>query len=312
MNIGKRGEDVFDHRFRACANAFAAVNRAVTRPEPCTCRRWFASHDRPDAQRRTRAAPAGHGCLQGARGADRGDRAQGDRHRLSPRRHRGVLPERARRRATGSKGTDTWVTTKLAPGRHDAADVCGRAGREPGADGAGQRRPVPDPLAGPAAGQVRRGVARRWWTAREAGKARSIGVCNFLPEHLDAIIAATGVTPVDQPDRTASGVPAARRAGLWPRPRDRHPKLESARSRRRAEGRTDYRPSPRRTAGRRRRSSSPGIWPRVWPSFPKASSAEHLSDNFAAQDVVLSDEDIAAIDAMDDAGGRIGPDPSTM
>ena len=31
--------------------------------------------------------------------------------------------------------------------------------------------------------------------AREAGKARSIGVSNFLPEHLDAVIAATGVTP---------------------------------------------------------------------------------------------------------------------
>lgn len=34
---------------------------------------------------------------------------------------------------------------------------------------------------------------------RDAGKARSIGVSNHLPEHLDAIIEATGVTPaVDQ------------------------------------------------------------------------------------------------------------------
>lgn len=31
---------------------------------------------------------------------------------------------------------------------------------------------------------------------RDAGKTRSIGVSNFLPEHLDAIIDATGVTPV--------------------------------------------------------------------------------------------------------------------
>ena len=30
---------------------------------------------------------------------------------------------------------------------------------------------------------------------RDAGKVASIGVSNFLPEHIDAIIAATGVTP---------------------------------------------------------------------------------------------------------------------
>jgi 2,5-diketo-D-gluconate reductase A len=30
---------------------------------------------------------------------------------------------------------------------------------------------------------------------RDAGKAKSIGVSNFLPEHIDAIVAATGVTP---------------------------------------------------------------------------------------------------------------------
>ena len=46
--------------------------------------------------------------------------------------------------------------------------------------------------------------------------------------------------------------------------------------------------------------------------IPKAADAEHLSDNFAALDLTLDDEDIAAIDALDDPNGRIGPDPAVL
>jgi len=45
--------------------------------------------------------------------------------------------------------------------------------------------------------------------------------------------------------------------------------------------------------------------------IPKASSPEHLTDNLAAQDLTLDDEDMAAIDAMD-SGERLGPDPMTF
>ncbi len=46
--------------------------------------------------------------------------------------------------------------------------------------------------------------------------------------------------------------------------------------------------------------------------IPKASSPEHLSDNFAALDLTLSDDDVAVIDALDSEDGRLGPDPREM
>jgi len=46
--------------------------------------------------------------------------------------------------------------------------------------------------------------------------------------------------------------------------------------------------------------------------IPKASSAEHLSDNLAAADWQLSADDIAAIDELDTPDGRLGPDPREM
>lgn len=44
--------------------------------------------------------------------------------------------------------------------------------------------------------------------------------------------------------------------------------------------------------------------------IPKASSRGHIEDNFAALQIKLSDKQIAAIDALDSAEERIGPDPS--
>ena len=46
--------------------------------------------------------------------------------------------------------------------------------------------------------------------------------------------------------------------------------------------------------------------------IPKAGDLEHLASNWGAQEVRLSDEQIAAIDAMDDPDGRMGPDPREM
>jgi len=147
---------------------------------------------------------------------------------------------------------------------------------------------------------------------RDAGKARSIGVSNFLPEHLDAIIDATGVTP------------AVNQIELHPRFQQRE-----ARAYHEAHGIVTQSWSPigqgkglledpviAGIAGKHARSAAQVVI--AWhlanglSVIPKASSAEHLSDNFAAQDFSLDDEDIAAIDAMDDPDGRIGPHPSAM
>ena len=46
--------------------------------------------------------------------------------------------------------------------------------------------------------------------------------------------------------------------------------------------------------------------------IPKASSEEHMRDNFGVLDFELSPEDLAAFDALDSEDGRMGPDPATM
>ncbi len=46
--------------------------------------------------------------------------------------------------------------------------------------------------------------------------------------------------------------------------------------------------------------------------IPKASSRDHMVANFAALSFELSSQQMARIDALDDASGRIGPDPATF
>ncbi|SFP90725.1 aldo/keto reductase [Sphingomonas rubra] len=147
---------------------------------------------------------------------------------------------------------------------------------------------------------------------RDAGKTRSIGVSNFLPEHLDAIREATGVTPaVNQIELhptfqqrenvayhqahgivTQSWSPIGQGKGL----------LDDA--------------DIVRIADKHGRSAAQVViaWhlTKGYSVIPKASSAEHLSDNLAAEDLTLDDEDVAAIDAMDREDGRLGPEPNSM
>jgi len=46
--------------------------------------------------------------------------------------------------------------------------------------------------------------------------------------------------------------------------------------------------------------------------IPKATSAEHLAQNLSAVEVVLDDDDLAALDGLDRADGRLGPEPAAM
>lgn len=147
---------------------------------------------------------------------------------------------------------------------------------------------------------------------RDAGKTRSIGVSNFLPEHLDKIIDATGVTPaVNQielhPDFQQRALRAYHDAhGIvtqsWSPIGQGKALLEN--------------PAITKIADRHGRSAAQIVI--AWhlahglSVIPKASSPEHLSDNFAALDVMLSEEDMAAIDALDRDDGRMGPHPDSM
>ncbi len=145
---------------------------------------------------------------------------------------------------------------------------------------------------------------------REAGLTRSIGVSNFRPGDIDEIVAATGVTP------------AVNQIELHPRFQQRE-----ARAYHEAHGIVTQSWSPigqggdilrdpavTRIATERGRSAAQVIL--AWhlqhglSVIPKAADPEHLSDNYAALDLELTANELAALDALDAPDGRIGPDPA--
>ncbi len=143
---------------------------------------------------------------------------------------------------------------------------------------------------------------------REQGLARSIGVSNFLPEHLDAIVDATGVTP------------AVNQIELHPTFQQRDVQAANA-----ARGIVTQSWSPlgqgatlkdeRIVAIAAAAGATPAQVIIAWhlakgfSVIPKAGDLDHLASNWQAQDVRLTAEQIAQIDAMDDPDGRMGPDP---
>jgi len=143
---------------------------------------------------------------------------------------------------------------------------------------------------------------------REEGRAKSIGVSNFSPDHLRVIIDATGT------------VPALNQIEL-------HPGFQQRALREfhaahgivtqswgpLGQGTLLTNPAILRTA--EARGCTPAQVILAWhlhhglAVIPKASARERLAANLAADRIRLEAEDIATIDALDDAGGRLGPDP---
>lgn len=146
---------------------------------------------------------------------------------------------------------------------------------------------------------------------REAGRATSIGVSNFSPDHLDRIVDATGV------------VPALNQIELHPHFQQRAARAAHARL-----GIVTQSWSP---LGQGKLLADPAIGTiadaigatpaqviLAWHLqaglgvIPKASSRARIDENLAAQSVTLSAEQIATLDAMDRADGRMGPNPDTL
>ena len=145
---------------------------------------------------------------------------------------------------------------------------------------------------------------------RSEGLVRSIGVCNFLPEHLDTIVDETGIAPVVnqielhptfQPDdlinhcsdlriTVESWSPLGQAADL------EHPVITRIAERLGA--------TPAQVVIR---------WhlDRGFVVIPKSKTPARIKSNFAALDVKLSAEDRAAIDALN-TGNRIGPNHATL
>ena len=150
---------------------------------------------------------------------------------------------------------------------------------------------------------------------RDLGLARSIGVSNHLPAHLDRLVEETGVVPdVDQVElhpahqqRDVQGWASSHgmRVESWgPLGQGKYPLLQS---------------EPVRAAAQAHGVSSAQVVIR-WHLqnglilFPKSSRRERMVENLNVFGFVLSADEMAALDAMDhpDGSGRIGRDPLTF
>jgi 2,5-diketo-D-gluconate reductase A len=147
---------------------------------------------------------------------------------------------------------------------------------------------------------------------RDDGRALSIGVSNFEPEHLQTIIDATGVVPaVNQIEvHPFFGNEAARAADA------QHGIATEAWA---PIARGQVNDDTTITGIAERLGRTPSQVALRWHLqrgdivFPKSMHAERMEENFAIFDFELSDDDLAAISALDRGeDGRTGPNPNTM
>ena len=216
-------------------------------------------------------------------------------------------------KAAGIPREELWITTKLNNGFHRPDDARRTFGESLDRLGLDQvdlfliHWPLPTRYDGD--------YATTWRTLTELhedGRARSIGVSNFEPGHLQTIIDATGVVPaVNQIEvHPFLGNESARAANA------QHGIATEAWAPI-AKGRVNDDPTIKEIAGRVGRS--PAQVALRWHIqrgdivFPKSTHAERMRENFAIFDFRLSDDDVATITALDRGeDGRTGPNPNLM
>jgi 2,5-diketo-D-gluconate reductase A len=142
----------------------------------------------------------------------------------------------------------------------------------------------------------------------QEGRARSIGVSNFMIEHLRRIIGETGVTPAvnqielhplfQQTDlrsfHVGQGIVTQSWAPL-------------------AKGRLLKHPVIARIAARHGKTPTQAVirWhlDSGLATIPKSANPDRIAENSEVMDFRLDDEDMSAIAALDNPTGRIGEDP---
>ncbi len=159
-----------------------------------------------------------------------------------------------------------------------------------------------------------RGLYVETWKAfvrlREEGRARSIGVSNFTAEHLDRLISETGVAPV------------LNQIELHPRFQQRalrraHEERGIATQSWSPLGQGRLLADPAIAGIARRHGRTPAQVIIRWHIdsglvvIPKSVTPSRIAENIDVFGFRLDQDDLNAIAALDEADGRIGPDPMT-
>lgn len=147
---------------------------------------------------------------------------------------------------------------------------------------------------------------------REEGRAKSIGVSNFLPEHLDRILAETGVLPaVNQIEIH----PLYQQRDVRDYHRQKTIQLQSYSPL----GRGAVLGDPAVLAIAEKHGKTPAQVVIRWHMqerlgvIPKSEKPEHIRENFAVLDFDLDSDDMAAVARLDDpAEGKDGDHPAQM
>ncbi|WP_413576695.1 aldo/keto reductase [Bdellovibrio sp. HCB290] len=159
-----------------------------------------------------------------------------------------------------------------------------------------------------------RGLYLETWKAmveiKKQGKAKSIGVSNFMPEHLTRIIEATGVAPVLNQ--------------IELHPKFQQPILREFHNRHEIKtecwsplGQGKLLEDSKIKAIAAKHGKTPAQVIIRWHLqndfivIPKSVTPSRIKENFEIGDFVLSADEMAVMAGMDDNEGRIGPNPMT-
>lgn len=215
--------------------------------------------------------------------------------------------------ASGIPRDELYVTTKLNNGNHRPDDV--RRSFDESLERLGLDHVDLFLIHWPLPGQYGGDFVSTWQAMVDLvgdGRLRSAGVSNFQPDHLDRLVAETGVAPV------------VNQIEAHPYFRNDGARAASARHGTAVEawgplgqGAVLDDPVIAGIAERLGRPASQVIlrWAvqRGDIVFPKSMRRERMEENLALFDFELAPDDVAAIDALDRGpDGRVGPDPDTF
>ena len=146
---------------------------------------------------------------------------------------------------------------------------------------------------------------------RDAGKAKSIGVSNFREEDLKRVVDETGV------------VPALNQIELHPSFQQRelrgvHDEMNIVTQSWSPLGQGKAIGSDAVQSIAKELDQSPAAVIIRWhiqhglSTLPRSTNPDHIRDNFTALDFELSEDQMARIDDLDNADGRMGPEPGSF